>query len=149
MAEKKMNKAVLPVMLDKGAVMPTRAHATDAGLDVYAPATMAPVTIQVDGSATIDTGLHVAIPVGYVGLLKSKSGLNVRHGITSEGVIDAGYTGSVRVKLYNMSDALYTVRGGDKVSQLVVVPCITPEPMLVEALDATERGDKGFGSSGR
>lgn len=149
MAEKKMNKAVLPVLLDEGAVMPTRAHATDAGLDVYAPATMAPITIQVDGSATIDTGLHVAIPVGYVGLLKSKSGLNVRHGITSEGVIDAGYTGSVRVKLYNMSDRLYTVRPGDKVSQLVIVPCITPAPMLVEALDATERGDKGFGSSGR
>lgn len=141
--------AALSVLLDEGAVMPTRAHADDAGLDVYAPKTMKPVTLQVDGAATIDTGLHVAIPVGYVGLLKSKSGLNVRHGITSEGVIDAGYTGSVRVKLYNMSERLYTVRGGDKISQLVIVPCITPEPVLAEALDATARGDKGFGSSGR
>jgi dUTP pyrophosphatase len=149
MAEKMNKKAVLPVMLDEGAVMPTRAHATDAGLDVYAPSTMMPVTLQVDGSATIDTGLHVAIPVGYVGLLKSKSGLNVKHGITSEGVIDAGYTGSVRVKLYNMSDRLYTVRPGDKVSQLVIVPCITPEPLVVDELADTERGNDGFGSSGR
>jgi dUTP pyrophosphatase len=149
MAEKMNKKAVLPVMLDAGAVAPTRAHATDAGLDVYAPRTMMPITLQVDGSATIDTGLHVAIPVGYVGLLKSKSGLNVKHGITSEGVIDAGYTGSVCVKLYNMSDRLYTVRPGDKVSQLVIVPCITPEPVVVDGLAVTERGNNGFGSSGR
>lgn len=144
-----MSKTVLPVLLDAGAKMPTRAHADDAGLDVYAPSLMAATTIQPGGSAVIDTGLHVAVPVGYVGLLKSKSGLNMLHGITSEGVIDAGYTGMVRVKLYNMSEHPYTVYGGDKVSQLVIVPCLTPEPVLFDEFAKTDRGDSGFGSSGR
>ena len=140
---------VLPVVLDEGAFMPVRAHADDAGLDVRSPVEVYVPPLEAAGGVTIDTGLHVAIPVGYVGLLKSKSGLNVLHGITSEGVIDAGYTGSVRVKLYNHSDAGYTVRRGDKISQLVIVPCITPEPVLFEEFGVTDRGDKGFGSSGR
>lgn len=82
-------------------------------------------------------------------MLKSKSGLNVRHGITSEGVIDEGYTGSIVVKLYNYTFDDYHVNIGDKISQLVVIPVLTPDLEFVDELDGGERGNNGFGSSGR
>lgn len=134
------------IKLDKGAKMPTRAHSTDAGLDLYARETQ---FVPAHGSATFDTGVHVELPVGTVGMLKSKSGLNVKHGITSEGVIDVGYTGSIVVKLYNNNDIFYTVDKGDKISQLVILPILTPELELAESLDETERGTGGFGSTGK
>lgn len=139
----------LNVMLDEGAVAPTRAHPDDAGLDIYLPTTYKTMYVEPRTGVDIDTGVHVEIPRGHVGLLKSKSGLNVRHGITSEGVIDAGYTGSIHVKLYNNGYEWYKFLGGDKISQLVIVPCFTPEVEVVEALAETERGEDGFGSSGR
>ena len=134
------------IKLDSGAYKPTRAHSTDAGLDLYSPVRtiVAPL-----GSVIIDTGVHVELPPGTVGLIKSKSGLNVKYGITSEGVIDVGYTGSIAVKLYNHSGMDYTVRRGDKISQLVVVKIDTPELLLVDKLADTERGNGGFGSTGR
>jgi len=124
----------MKIKLDAGAYMPERAHSVDAGLDIRAP------------RAVI---VHIAIPAGNVGMLKSKSGLNVKHNITSEGVIDAGYTGSIVVKLYNHGKETYAVRKGDKISQLVILPIITPELELVSGLEESERGEKGFGSSGR
>lgn len=136
----------LKIKLDTGAKMPTRAHATDAGLDIYSKDTF---IIEAKDSCTFNTGVHIAIPAGFVGFLKSKSGLNVKHGITSEGVIDAGYTGSITVKLYNNSGYAYKVNAGDKISQLVILPILTPELEQVETLDETERGNNGFGSSGR
>jgi len=135
----------IKVMLDPGAYMPTRAHKTDAGLDLYATED---AVIFRDGSHTFDTGVHVAIPEGYVGILKSKSGLNVNSGLQSTGVIDAGYTGSIRVKLYNHGHELVQIKAGQKISQLVLLPIVTPEPVLVEELEETERGSNGFGSSG-
>lgn len=135
----------IKVMLDKGAYMPTRAHKADAGLDLYATED---AVIFRDGSYTFDTGVHVAIPEGYVGFLKSKSGLNVKQGIQSAGVIDSGYTGSIRVKLYNHSSEMVHIRKGQKISQLVILPVATPEIELVDALEDTERGNGGFGSSG-
>ncbi len=135
------------IVLDKGAKMPTRAYPTDAGLDIYSCETN---IVPAKGSTTFDTGVHIELPVGTVGMLKSKSGLNVKHGITSEGVIDVGYTGSIRVKLYNHSNCPYRVEKGDKISQLVIMPIIlTPELELVESLEETDRGDNGFGSSGK
>lgn len=146
----------MKIMLDDGAFAPIRAHETDAGLDLRTPYD---VTVPARGSVVIDTGVHVALPrfgcVGRdayncVGFLKSKSGLNVNHGIVSEGVIDVGYTGSIRVKLYNHSDSDYTFTAGDKITQLVILPCIIPERLeLVNKLEETERGDNGFGSTGR
>ena len=136
----------MKIKLDPGAYMPERAHSLDAGLDLRAPHEM---RLYRYSSATIDTGVHVEIPEGYVGFLKSKSGLNVRYGITSEGVIDAGYTGSIVVKLYNHSGQYYRVNKGDKISQLVILPVLRPEMELVSDLEATERGDNGFGSTGR
>lgn len=134
------------IKLDSGAKMPTRAHETDAGLDIYARETK---TILAGKSEVFDTGVHIELPKGTVGMLKSKSGLNVKQGITSEGVIDVGYTGSIVAKLYNNSDKDYTVNAGDKITQLVILPILTPELELVDSLEDTERGDNGFGSSGK
>ena len=105
--------------------------------------------IPAHGAVTIDTGVHIELPPNTAGFLKSKSGLNVKYGITSDGVIDVGYTGSIAVKLYNHSGMDYTVRRGDKISQLVVVKIDTPELVLVDKLADTERGNGGFGSTGR
>lgn len=147
------------------AKMPTRAHAYDAGLDLYTPTlcvvppTETTVTLvqelhlhdieTVVGSLTIDTGVHVEIPEGYVGFIKSKSGLNVKHGLTADGVIDAHYTGSIAVKLYNHTSEPYVFQAGDKIAQLVILKCELPVPELVDHLEETDRGDGGFGSTGR
>ena len=143
-------------MLDEGAILPTRAHETDAGLDLYTPNDLivarsrwTPTEGITVGSATIDTGVHVEIPKGYVGFIKSKSGLNVKHGLTAEGVIDSGYTGSIVVKLYNHTSTSYEFKAGEKVAQLVLLPIITPDLELVDSLEDTDRGSNGFGSSGK
>ena len=149
----------MKIKLDEGAYMPTRAHDNDAGLDLYA---MESHLVPAKGFAEFDTGVHIELPLVYlsinglwaaafksVGMLKSKSGLNVKHGLTGEGVIDMGYTGSIRVKLYNNSNVDYMVHAGDKISQLVIMPIITPELKLVDELEDTERGAGGFGSTGR
>lgn len=136
----------MKIMIDAGAYMPTRAHSMDAGLDLYSPVD---VLLMSQASAVIDTGVHVELPPGSVGFLKSKSGLNVKHGILGEGVIDAGYTGSIRVKLYNHSGDTYNIRRGDKITQLVILPVILPDLEQVDSLEDTERGCGGFGSTGR
>lgn len=141
----------IKVKLDPGAIMPTRAHSTDAGLDLYSPvnAFVPARCLPEENSVCIDTGVHVQIPEGYVGMIKSKSGLNVNNGITSEGVIDSGYTGSIVVKLYNHGDRSVKIKAGQKISQLVLLPIITPDLELVDDLEATERGSGGFGSTGK
>ena len=135
----------LKVVLDEGAFMPTRAHSTDAGLDLYSKVD---AVVYPGRSRSFDTGVHIEIPAGYVGMIKSKSGLNVKSGIQSEGVIDAGYTGSMVVKLYNHSENSVVINRGQKISQLVILPIITPELELVDSLEDTERGSNGFGSTG-
>lgn len=134
------------VKLDKGAKLPTRGHADDAGLDIYTPEML---IIKAKKAVTVDTGVHIQIPKGYVGFLKSKSGLNVKQSLLSEGVIDSGYTGSIRVKLYNHGEVPAIINPGEKVSQLVLLPIITPDLEVVDALEETERGDGGFGSTGK
>ena len=134
------------VVLEDGAIMPVRAHALDAGLDLF---TREDVSVPAKGSAIFNTGVHVAIPEGYVGFIKSKSGLNMKHGLQSEGVIDAGYTGAIITKIYNHSDVDYHFKRGDKITQLVILPIATPIPVEVESLDDTERGEGGFGSTGK
>lgn len=137
----------MKIMLDKGAYMPERGHATDAGLDLKTPEN---VVVNPKKSAVIDTGVHIQLPKGTVGMLKSKSGLNVKFGINSEGVIDEGYTGSIVVKLYNHSDKIVLLERGDKITQLVILPVIIPTRLdVVESFEATERGDNGFGSTGK
>lgn len=136
----------MEIMLDNGAYMPSRGHGTDAGLDLRTPKA---VTVPAYGSAIVDTGVHVALPSGCAGLLVSKSGLNVRNDITSTGLIDEGYTGSIVVKLYNHGGGDYRLAAGDKITQLVVLPVVSESLEQVSVFNATERGDNGFGSTGR
>ena len=136
----------MEIMLDNGASMPSRGHSTDAGLDLRTPKA---VIVPAYESVAVDTGVHVALPHGCAGLLVSKSGLNVKHGITSTGLIDEGYTGSIVVKLYNNKGEDYVFEAGDKISQLVVIPVVCEPLEQVSAFNATERGDNGFGSTGR
>lgn len=135
----------MKIKLDENAIMPTRAYPTDAGLDLYARETQ---IVPAKESAIFDTGVHIELLEG-TGFVKSKSGLNVKHGITSEGVIDVGYSGSIVVKLYNHSGYDYKVNKGDKISQLVILPILTPDLELVDSLEEHGRGNNGFGSSGK
>ena len=134
------------IKLDSGARMPVRAHSTDAGYDLFSREDKVIVGGQ---SEVFDTGVHVQLPRFCAGLLVSKSGLNVKYNITSTGLIDEGYTGSIRVKLYNHGSEPYRVSAGDKISQLVVIPIVLPDLKAVEELEETDRGDNGFGSSGK
>lgn len=135
----------MKIALDKGAYMPVRAHCTDAGLDLRTPVD---VTVPAHGSAVINTGVRVQIPQDCAGLLVSKSGLNVRHGVTTTGLIDEGYTGPIVVKAYNDSDADAHFGAGDKVTQLVVIPVRYVSVEVVDTIDGGERGAAGFGSTG-
>lgn len=136
----------MKVKLDPGAFLPERAHPDDAGLDIRSPVD---ALVPPRGSYDIDTGVHVEIPYSSVGMLKSKSGLLFKHGITSEGVVDCGFSGSIHVKLMNHTDEYYQVHRGDKISQLVVMPIYLPHVEIVDYLPDTERGANGFGSTGK
>lgn len=136
---------VIGVMLDEEAVYPDRAHRTDAGADLFS---REDAWIWPWSSRTFDTGVHMQIPEGYVGELQPKSGLNVNHNLVGWGTIDSGYTGSIRVKLYNLGWKPHKVRKGDKISQIVIYPVELVKFGQVESLEETERGDGGFGSTG-
>ncbi len=136
----------MKIKLDKGAFVPERAHDTDAGADLRSPID---TVVPARGSRVIDTGVHIQLPHGFVGMLKSKSGLNIKHDITSEGVIDEGYTGAIKVKLYNHSCEPYIIGRGEKITQLVIVPCEYVKFDLVDYLEDSERGGDGFGSTGK
>lgn len=139
----------MKVSLDNGAFAPTKAHEADGGFDLYAQADA--VVYNVRGTI-VDTGVHIEIPAGYVGLIKSRSGLNIKQNVICEGVIDSGYTGSIKVKLRLMSDIPHewvTIKRGARIAQIVIVPCFSDSIEVVDKLEDTERGDNGFGSSGR
>ena len=134
------------IKLDEGAFMPIKAHETDAGYDILTPVD---VTLYPKKSYCIKTGVHWEIPKGYVGMLKAKSGLNCKYNIVGEGVIDSGYTGEIMVKLYNHGDKLYKFKKGEKIIQMVVLPYFSEELTKVDSLESTERGNNGFGSTGK
>ena len=144
----------IKIKLDEGAFAPESAHTADAGYDLRTPMDF---YVPAGGYAIVDTGVHIQIPEGYVGFLKSKSGLNVKSHITGEGVIDSGYTGSIVVKLYSHERGAVTFvdlfgkhfERGDKIIQLVLLPIFKPELEIVDSLEETERGDGGFGSTGK
>lgn len=134
------------VMLDEGAYMPERAHPEDAGADLKTPVRFC---LRAGSRKIIDTGVHVQIPKGYGGFVKSKSGLMCYSGVLTDGLIDCEYTGSIRVCLFNHSKSHLEFKAGDKIAQLVIVPIDTPEFVQVESFEKTERGNNGFGSTGR
>lgn len=136
--------------LKEGATAPTRAHAGDAGLDLYAceAAHLGP-----GERWSVGTGVAMEIPAGYAGMVLPRSGLARDHGIAlvnGPGLIDEGYRGEVRVLLLNTDPAdTFRIAPGDRIAQLVVVPVGLPEPVEVASLSESSRGDGGFGSSGR
>lgn len=135
------------VYLDDGAFMPERAHPTDGGADLKSPVD---AIVPAHGSVFIDTGVHVELLPDTTGELVSKSGLNKNYGITSTGLIDEPYTGSIGVKLYNHSGTDYLVRRGDKITQLVIRPVYYVQfEKSAEPFAPTDRGDNGFGSTGK
>ncbi len=135
--------------LSDQAVLPTRAHDGDAGLDLYAveDALLAP-----GERASVGTGISVEIPDGQAGLVLPRSGLAHRHGIAlvnSPGLIDAGYRGEVRVLLLNTDPSEpFSVSAGDRIAQLVLTAVAAPAVLEVEELSSSQRGAGGFGSSG-
>ena len=140
----------LPVRrLDPRAVLPRRAHAGDAGLDLVA---IEARELAPGARAAVPTGLVVAIPEGHAGLVVPRSGLARRHGVTvanAPGLIDAGYRGEVVVLLVNLGDEVHRVTPGDRVAQLVVTPVAVCAPKEVRELPASDgRGEGGFGSTG-
>jgi len=140
------------VFLNVGAKMPTNAHGTDAGWDLYAPLDGEVIVIYPRQSAVFDTGVHFDVPESISGHVISKSGLNIRHGILSTGLVDPGYTGSVVIKLYNFGNEPFPVHPGDKISQISFVPVVDvflKEVDNMKVFGKSERGFNGFGSSGK
>jgi dUTP pyrophosphatase len=135
--------------LDEELPTPSRARPDDAGLDLHS---RVDVTLGPSERALVPTGISLAIPAGYTGLVVPRSGLAARHGIglvNSPGVVDAGYRGELQVALINHGAEPLTLRRGDRVAQLVVVPVSTVELVEVDELPASTRGEGGFGSTGR
>jgi dUTP pyrophosphatase len=141
----------LPVAkLNEGAILPSRAHEDDAGLDLYA---CEAAHIGPGERWSVGTGIGVEIPSGHAGLVLPRSGLAKKHGIAlvnSPGLIDSGYRGELRVLLLNTDPAeTFRVAPGDRIAQLVITPIALAQPVEAQALAESVRGDGGFGSSGR
>lgn len=140
------NMTYIRIKLDDDAIMPERAHATDAGLDLFTPVDF---VVPAHGYAFVKTGVHAEIPFGTDGHIRSKSGLNRFHGITADGTIDCGYTDEIGVTLHNSDDEDYHFVRGDKIAQLVIEEIRYPKVILVSEIRGGERGNNGYGSTGR
>lgn len=145
-----MEPLEIEIVLDEHAIMPDRAHPTDAGLDLFAPdwPEGGRKPIWPGGHLKIDTGVHVAIPEGYKGSIEAKSSHMAKSGILTAGTIDVGYTGSICVVLFNFGASTFVVEPKMKIAQLVIEKIATPRLKLVEKLQETARGNGGFGSTG-
>ena len=134
-------------LLSDGAKVPTKAHKSDAGWDLYASGTSQPVYPH--KRRLVSTDISMAIPDGYCGLIWPRSGLSVKKGIdVLAGVIDSGYRGEIKVCLLNTSDQMVHIHPGDRIAQLIIQKVEDIEFLEVDNLDDTDRGEGGFGSSG-
>ena len=138
-------------VLPHGSGLPLPAYATAgaAGMDVCAAAGL---TLEPGARAAVPTGLRLAIPPGFEVQVRPRSGLALRHGVTvanAPGTIDSDYRGELMVLLVNLGDAALPIERGMRIAQLVVAPVVQARMTVVDALDATVRGDGGFGSTGR
>lgn len=132
--------------LTETAQLPTRASAMAAGLDLYADEY---ALVPIDGRRLVRTGIAVSIDPGMAGLIWARSGLAVKAGVVvGAGVIDADYRGEVKVLLFNHSGELVTIQAGDRIAQLLIQHIARPNMTEVDELNATVRGENGFGSSG-
>ena len=146
---KKCKNKLSVKLLTPTAKMPSKANPTDAGLDLYADESG---SIYRGERKLISTGISVAIPEGYVGLIWPRSGLSVKNGISvMAGVIDAGYRGEIKVCLLNTNQNtdFFKFERGDKIAQILIQPVLNVELEEVDDLPSSDRNNKGFGSSGR
>lgn len=131
------------------ALLPTRAHPTDAGLDLRSTHT---TWLEPGERQLIPTGVAIELPTNTAGLICPRSGLAHQQGITvlnAPGIIDAGYRGEIKVNLVNLSDEVVAIRAGDRIAQLLITPILTPDIELVHQLHPAPRGTKGHGSTGK
>ena len=136
------------VRLNKNLPVPEYARPGDAGLDLLASE---PYWVAPGARRLISTGVAIALPDGYVGLVHPRSGLAAKHGITvlnAPGTIDSGYRGEIKVILLNTSDQPFEINVGDRIAQLVIQEFVTAELIECDSLDETDRGTAGFGSTG-
>lgn len=148
-----MDLLIKPLSDKIGTVIPYPYYATSgaAAMDLHA-CIDEDVVIPAGGRVLIPTGIAAAIPEGYVGILANRSSMGVKYGITlanSIGVIDSDYRGQIHAALYNTTDTPYTVHACDRIAQLMIVPVMCPAIKVVDTLPETERGECGFGSTGR
>lgn len=136
----------MKVKLDNPDLMPKKAHRFDAGFDLYANEDG---VIPARGLAMFGTGFHISLPTNMFGAVVGRSGLTARGISVPQGTIDSGYTGEVKVTIYNHTDDDFNVRVGDRIAQLIIYQIPDVWFMEVEELPETERGEKGFGSTGK
>lgn len=147
-----MSNKLIVKKIDTSIPTPSRAHPTDAGIDLYsAQDILIFPSIYVDPSnmAKIRTGIAIELPQDHVGIIHDRSSVG-SHGIkVMGGVIDEGYRGEIIVCLANISDRIYKVKKGDKIAQMVVYPIAKPEIVVADELSESDRGQNGFGSTGK
>ena len=133
--------------LNPAAVIPTKAHPTDAGFDLVASKT---TTIPANGRALIPTDIAMAIPEGYYGMVVGRSGNTIKRGLVGmTGVVDAGYRNGIGIMAFNLTNEDITVKQGERAGQIVLTPILQCELDEVDALDDTDRGTGGYGSTGK
>ena len=134
------------ITLAPGAILPTRGTDGAAGYDLYATED---VIINCFQFTLVSTGVSMAIPAGHYGRIAPRSGLAVKHGVmVGAGVIDSDYRGEIKVALATLN-GVYEFKKGDRIAQIIIEPVVTPDLVQVDSLDDSERGDSGFGSTGR
>lgn len=146
-----MKQTVKIKKLKENAKVPTYGSDFAAGADIYA-AVDGVVTVLPGETKLIPTGLAFEIPVGYAGFIYARSGLASKRGLAPAnkvGVVDADYRGEVMVALHNHGNQAQTVEAGERIAQMVIAPFLTADFVLSDELDDTQRGDGGFGSTGR
>ena len=149
--DKIMNFKMNIKKLNENAIIPTYGSAAAAGADLYACAD-ADITIDAGATVLVHTGVAMAIPDGYVGLVFARSGLASKRGLAPAnkvGVIDSDYRGEIMVALHNHSSTAQTISHGERIAQIVFVPYAAADFDVVDELDDTARGAGGFGSTGK
>lgn len=142
-----MNDNILPIKkVSPEAVLPTRAHHDDAGLDLYG---LEDIVLEPRQGKMARTGIALALPAHHVGLVADRSSMAKKGIKTAGGVIDAGYRGEIQIILWNISNEAVHLKAGERIAQLLIMPVATPAVKEVETLDDTTRGEKGFGSTGK
>jgi len=143
---KNSSETIQVLKVSAEATLPTRAHPNDAGLDLYS---IEDIILEVGQGKMAKTGIAVALPEGFMGMVADRSSLAKRGIKTAGGIIDEGYRGEIHIVLWNISGEAIHLRKGERIAQLLIVPVVTPAVQEVTTLDETARGVKGFGSSGK